>query len=101
MPGGFARLCADDFGCWNFFLHSDRSPEMYDHFMQRTHLLVMAKAPVAGRVKTRLVPPLSAAEAAAVAEAALADTLEAVAACGAERRVLALDGEPGPWLPEG
>jgi len=74
---------------------------MYDHFMQRTHLLVMAKAPVAGRVKTRLVPPLSAAEAAAVAEAALADTLEAVAACGAERRVLALDGEPGPWLPEG
>jgi glycosyltransferase A (GT-A) superfamily protein (DUF2064 family) len=36
-----------------------------------------------------------------VAEAALADTLEAVAACGAPRKVLALDGEPGPWLPPG
>ena len=35
-----------------------------------------------------------------LAEAALADTLEAVAATGA-RPVLALDGEPGPWLPAG
>ncbi|WP_084546499.1 glycosyltransferase family 2 protein [Glycomyces arizonensis] len=69
--------------------------------MQRTHLLVMAKAPVPGRVKTRLTPELTPAEAAEVAEAALADTLEAVAGCGAERRIVALDGEPGPWLPEG
>jgi glycosyltransferase A (GT-A) superfamily protein (DUF2064 family)/molybdopterin-guanine dinucleotide biosynthesis protein A len=69
--------------------------------MQRTHLLVMAKAPVPGRSKTRLSPPLSLREAAAVAEAALADTLEAVAACGADRLLLALDGDPGPWLPEG
>lgn len=69
--------------------------------MQRTRLLVLAKAPVPGRSKTRLTPPLTDVEAAAVAEAALADTLEAVAACGADRRVLALDGEPGPWLPEG
>ena len=69
--------------------------------MQRTHLLVLAKAPVPGRSKTRLTPPLTAVEAAAVAEAALADTLEAVAACGADRRLLALDGEPGPWLPAG
>jgi glycosyltransferase A (GT-A) superfamily protein (DUF2064 family) len=69
--------------------------------MQRTHLLVLAKAPVPGRSKTRLTPPLTPDEAAAVAEAALADTLEAVAACGADRRILALDGEPGPWLPEG
>jgi glycosyltransferase A (GT-A) superfamily protein (DUF2064 family) len=65
------------------------------------HVTVMAKAPVAGRVKTRLCPPLTPAEAAEVAEAALADTLEAVAACGAPRKVLALDGEPGPWLPPG
>src|SRR2546428_12919758 len=36
-----------------------------------------------------------------VAAAALADTLAAVAACGAARKVLALDGEPGPWLPPG
>lgn len=69
--------------------------------MQRTHLLVLAKAPVPGRSKTRLTPPLTTVEAAAVAEAALADTLAAVAACGADRLVLALDGEPGPWLPEG
>lgn len=65
------------------------------------HVLVMAKAPVAGRVKTRLCPPCSFEEAAAVAEAALADTLAAVAACGAERKVVALAGEPGPWLPPG
>jgi len=61
----------------------------------------MAKAPVAGRVKTRLCPPCTPVEAAALAEAALADTLDAVAACGAERRVIALDGAPGDWLPEG
>ncbi|WP_194201935.1 glycosyltransferase family 2 protein [Glycomyces albidus] len=67
----------------------------------RTHLLVMAKAPVPGRSKTRLTPPLTTVEAAAVAEAALADTLEAVAGCGADRRILVLDGEPGEWLPEG
>ena len=63
--------------------------------------LVLAKAPVPGLVKTRLCPPLSPAEAAAVAEASLADTLDAVARCGAGRRVLALDGAPGPWLPAG
>jgi glycosyltransferase A (GT-A) superfamily protein (DUF2064 family) len=69
--------------------------------MQRTHLLVLAKAPFPGRSKTRLTPSLTPAEAAEVAEAALADTLEAVAACGADRLLLALDGEPGPWLPAG
>jgi glycosyltransferase A (GT-A) superfamily protein (DUF2064 family) len=36
-----------------------------------------------------------------VAAAALADTLDAVAASGAARKVLALDGPPGPWLPPG
>jgi glycosyltransferase A (GT-A) superfamily protein (DUF2064 family) len=66
-----------------------------------THVLVMAKAPVAGRVKTRLCPPCTPQEAADVAEAALADTLEAVGACGAGRRIVALDGAPGPWLPAG
>jgi rSAM/selenodomain-associated transferase 1 len=65
------------------------------------HILVMAKAPVAGRVKTRLCPPCTPEQAAALAEAALADTLDAVVACGAARRVIALDGEPGAWLPEG
>jgi glycosyltransferase A (GT-A) superfamily protein (DUF2064 family) len=66
-----------------------------------SHLLVMAKSPVPGRVKTRLCPPCTPEEAAALAEAALADTLAAVAACGAGRRILALDGAPGPWLPPG
>lgn len=66
-----------------------------------TVALVLAKAPVPGRVKTRLCPPLSPREAAAVAEAALADTLDAVARCGADRLVIALDGSPGPWLPPG
>jgi glycosyltransferase A (GT-A) superfamily protein (DUF2064 family) len=65
------------------------------------HVLVMAKEPRPGRVKTRLCPPCSPEQAAAVAEAALADTLAAVAACAASRKVLALDGEPGPWLPPG
>lgn len=64
-------------------------------------MIVMAKAPRPGRVKTRLCPPCTAEEAAAVAEAALGDTLDAVAACGAARKVLALDGQPGPWLPPG
>jgi rSAM/selenodomain-associated transferase 1 len=65
------------------------------------HVLVMAKSPVPGRVKTRLCPPCTRREAAALAEAALADTLEAVAASNADRLVLALDGAPGPWLPPG
>jgi glycosyltransferase A (GT-A) superfamily protein (DUF2064 family) len=66
-----------------------------------THVLVMAKAPVAGRVKTRLCPPCSPAEACAIAEAALADTLDAVAACAADLKLVALDGVPGPWIPPG
>jgi rSAM/selenodomain-associated transferase 1 len=65
-------------------------------------LLVIAKAPVPGRAKTRLVPPCTPAQAAALAAAALADTLAAAArAARAGRRVLVLDGEPGPWLPAG
>ncbi|MFE5257444.1 TIGR04282 family arsenosugar biosynthesis glycosyltransferase [Streptomyces coelicoflavus] len=66
-----------------------------------TTLLVIAKEPCPGRVKTRLTPPFTPAEAAALAEAALADTLAAVAATPARRRVLVLDGAPGPWLPPG
>ena len=69
--------------------------------MPGSAVLVMAKEPVAGRVKTRLCPPLSLAEAAVLAEACLADTLDAVAGCGAARLVLALEGRPGPWLPPG
>ncbi|MFY9931655.1 MAG: TIGR04282 family arsenosugar biosynthesis glycosyltransferase [Streptosporangiaceae bacterium] len=66
-----------------------------------TTLLVIAKQPRPGRVKTRLVPPCTPEQAAALAEAALADTLHTVLAAPARRRVLVLDGEPGPWLPPG
>jgi len=64
-------------------------------------VIVIAKEPVPGRVKTRLTPPFTPAEAAALAEAALADTLAAVASAPVARRVLALDGAPGGWLPPG
>jgi glycosyltransferase A (GT-A) superfamily protein (DUF2064 family) len=67
----------------------------------RVHILVMAKEPVPGKVKTRLCPPCTPAEAAEVAAAALADTLEAASRAGADRRILALDGRPGDWLPAG
>ncbi|MFG2616277.1 DUF2064 domain-containing protein [Streptomyces sp. NPDC048507] len=69
--------------------------------MTDTTLLVIAKEPLPGRVKTRLSPAFTPHEAAALAEAALADSLAAVAAAPAARRVLVLDGRPGPWLPAG
>jgi rSAM/selenodomain-associated transferase 1 len=64
-------------------------------------LLVIAKAPVPGRVKTRLTPPFTPLQAARLAEAALADTLAVAAQVAAVRHVIALDGAPGPWLPGG
>ena len=66
-----------------------------------TAIAVIAKAPVAGRSKTRLTPPCSAEQAAALATAALVDTLAAVAATPAARRVVVLDGTPGAWLRPG
>jgi uncharacterized protein len=63
--------------------------------------VVIAKEPVPGRAKTRLSPPFTSAEAALLAEAALADTLAAVAAAPVSRHVLVLDGAPGDWLPAG
>ena len=64
-------------------------------------VVVIAKEPVPGRVKTRLTPPFTPQQAAALAEAALADTLATVAFAPIARRVLALQGEPGRWLPPG
>ncbi|MEU5952530.1 DUF2064 domain-containing protein [Streptomyces sp. NPDC047525] len=66
-----------------------------------TTLLVIAKEPLPGRVKTRLTPPYTPEEAAELAAASLADTLRAVLAAPAHRRVLVLAGQPGPWLPAG
>jgi rSAM/selenodomain-associated transferase 1 len=64
-------------------------------------LLVIAKEPRPGLVKTRLTPVYTPVQAALLATAALEDTLRAVAAAPARRRVLALAGRPGPWLPGG
>ena len=67
-----------------------------------TALIVIAKAPVAGRSKTRLCPPCTPQQAADLAEAALIDTLAAVAAVrGERRRLVVLEGTPGDWVPEG
>jgi rSAM/selenodomain-associated transferase 1 len=65
-------------------------------------LLVIAKEPVPGRVKTRLTPPCTPEQAAALARAAIEDTLAAAAAVERDvLRVLVLDGEPGGWVPDG
>lgn len=57
-------------------------------------MIVVAKAPVAGQAKTRLCPPLTPASAAAVAAAALGDTVRTVGAIPGVRRILALAGSP-------
>lgn len=64
-------------------------------------LLVIAKAPVPGRSKTRLCPPCTAEQAAELAEAAITDTLDAVSRTACGGRTIVLEGEPGGWLPEG
>lgn len=56
-------------------------------------LLVVAKAPVAGRAKTRLAATVGDQVAAEIAAAALLDTLDAVAAAPVASRVVALTGE--------
>ena len=57
-------------------------------------VLVTAKAPVAGRVKTRLAATVGVSAAAEVAAASLLDTLEACAAAvGPQRCHLAVDGD--------
>jgi rSAM/selenodomain-associated transferase 1 len=67
----------------------------------RAQVIVIAKQPVPGRVKTRLTPPFSPQQAAGLAAAALADTLAAVGRVRAVRHVLALEGIAGDWLPPG
>ena len=55
-------------------------------------VLVLAKAPVPGRAKTRLSPPATPEGAAGMAAAALLDTLDAAAATPRARVVVALEG---------
>jgi rSAM/selenodomain-associated transferase 1 len=56
----------------------------------QVQLLVMAKTPVPGRVKTRLCPPATPESAARIAAAALSDTLDTVAATPAAHHTLVL-----------
>lgn len=67
------------------------------------HATIVAKAPVAGRVKTRLCPPCSFEQAAELATVAIMDTIEAIDGIdGIEttRRTLLLEGVAQPWMPE-
>ena len=65
-----------------------------------TVVIVLAKAPLPGRVKTRLTPPLTADQAASVAAAALADTFAVTRASAASSATVAVfDGDPSPWVP--
>lgn len=64
-------------------------------------LLVIAKEPRPGRVKTRLQSRFSPREASDLAAAALQDTLAAVWGAQVRHRVLVLEGSEGPWLPTG
>lgn len=62
---------------------------------------MLAKEPRPGRVKTRLSPPCSPEDAAAIAAASLADTFDAALDAGIGTVVAVLDGAPGEWLPPG
>lgn len=82
-------------------LPPDQTAPLADEGARGEALIVIAKAPVAGRSKTRLCPPCTPEQAAELARAALEDTLAAVLATPARRRVIVLEGEPGSWLPDG
>jgi hypothetical protein len=64
-------------------------------------LIVIAKDPRPGAAKTRLCPPCRAEQAAQLAAAALADTLDVIAATPAALRVLVLDGDARRWRRSG
>jgi glycosyltransferase A (GT-A) superfamily protein (DUF2064 family) len=62
-------------------------------------LLIVAKEPRPGFAKTRLIPAFGPEGAAALARAALDDTFAAAASCGADRVVVAFDGDPAGLVP--
>jgi len=64
-------------------------------------IAVIAKECIPGRVKTRLHPPFSLAEAAEIAAASLGDTLDVVRSVPADRRILFFDGSNPPAEAEG
>jgi len=69
------------------------------------HITIIAKAPIPGRVKSRLCPPCSPEQAAEIAVAALADTFDALDTVRDRvkgdlvDRFLLLDGAPQAWMP--
>ena len=63
------------------------------------HLLIVAKRPLPGKAKTRLMPAYGRDGSAALAAAALADTFAAAAACRADRVVVSFDGDPDGVVP--
>ena len=71
------------------------------HRVSSVTLLVIAKEPLPGRAKTRLTPPCSTTQAAALARAALQDTLDVVARTPAARRVLVFEGDGRTWRRDG
>ena len=72
-------------------------PEVRPHDLHT--VLILAKSPQPGRVKTRLTPDFSPREAAALAAAAIRDTVAAARGTGA-RTILSWDGPLPPWLPD-
>jgi glycosyltransferase A (GT-A) superfamily protein (DUF2064 family) len=63
-------------------------------------LILLAKQPVPGQVKTRLCPPFTAVQAAAIAAAAIADTVNSLSATPADHRTLVHTGTmaaPSGW----
>jgi hypothetical protein len=64
-------------------------------------LVVLAKRPVPGLVKTRLMPAVSAVAAADLAAACLSDTLDRAEHVPARQRLLAFDGDPSGWARPG
>ncbi len=67
--------------------------------MRRANIIVLAKAPHPGFTKTRLCPPCTPTQAADLAAAALADTLDAALLADCERRVLVFDQGQSPIAP--
>ena len=69
--------------------------------MFMTTIVLIAKEPLPGKVKTRLHPALSYEQAAELAAASIDDTLATLAQLPATRRILAFDGERIPCAAAG
>lgn len=58
-----------------------------------SRLVIFAKAPVPGRVKTRMLPPLTPVRAAAIQDASLRDVVERARGVAADLRICCADGD--------